>query len=122
MAGADIRLKRVYEPAVAADGRRVLVDRLWPRGISHARLAGEWLKEVAPSTELRTWFGHRPERWAGFVERYRAELAARPGPVEQLRAYARQGRLTLVYGARDQIHNEAVVLRDVLLGQATATS
>lgn len=115
----QIQVKRVYEPAAAADGQRVLVDRLWPRGISHERLAGEWLKEVAPSTELREWFDHRPERWAGFVTRYRAELEANPAPVEQLRALARQGPLTLVYGARDEQRNEAAVLRDYLLGHAT---
>lgn len=113
----DIRIKRAYEPAAADDGHRVLVDRLWPRGISHERLAGEWLKDVAPSTALREWFGHRPERWAGFVARYRAELEANPAPLEYLRGLAADGPLTLVYGARDERHNEAVVLRDWLLGR-----
>lgn len=116
----DIRIKRVYEPVSGEDGRRVLVDRLWPRGISHERLAGTWLKEVAPSTELREWFDHRPERWAGFITRYRAELDANQDAVGQLRALARQGTLTLVYGARDERRNEAVVLRDYLLGHATS--
>lgn len=116
----QVRVKRAYEPAAATDGQRVLVDRLWPRGISHERLAGTWLKEVAPSTELREWFDHRPERWAGFITRYRAELDANQDAVGQLRALARQGTLTLVYGARDERRNEAVVLRDYLLGHATS--
>ena len=115
----DIRIKRVYEPVSGEDGRRVLVDRLWPRGISHEHLAGEWLKDVAPSTALREWFDHRPERWAGFVERYRAELDANPVVVGQLRAYAKEGTLTLVHAARDERHNDALVLRDYLLGRRT---
>ena len=90
-----------------------------PRGISHEHLAGEWLKDVAPSTALREWFDHRPERWAGFVERYRAELDANPVVVGQLHAYAKEGTLTLVHAARDERHNDALVLRDYLLGRRT---
>ncbi len=113
-----IRLKRVYLPASPEDGVRVLVDRLWPRGVSKVRAAlAFWNKDVAPSTELRKWFGHDPARWAEFRERYRAELKANPEAVEALGALARQGRVTLVFGARDEAHNEAVVLREVLLSR-----
>ena len=116
----DIALKRAYEPPARGDGARILVDRLWPRGVSKARAHLDlWLKDIAPSTELREWFGHRPERWAGFVARYRAELEANPAPLEYLRGLAADGPLTLVYGARDERHNEAVVLRDCLLGRPT---
>lgn len=112
----DIRLKRAYDPAAADDGVRVLVDRLWPRGLRKADVAADlWLKDAAPSATLREWFGHDPARWDGFRERYRAELAARPGVIAQLLALARHGRLTLVYGARDEAHNQAVVLRSVLV-------
>ena len=113
-----VRLKRAYLPAGPEDGVRVLVDRLWPRGVSKARAAlAFWNKDVAPSTELRQWFGHDPARWAEFRKRYRAELKARPEAVEALHALARQGPVTLVFAARDEAHNEAVVLRDVLLGR-----
>ncbi len=112
----DIRIKRVYDPAAADDGVRVLVDRLWPRGMRKADLAADlWLKDAAPSATLRQWFGHDPERWDGFRERYRAELVERPGVIAQLLALARHGRLTLVYGARDEAHNQAVVLRSLLV-------
>lgn len=113
-----VRLKRVYAPASAEDGTRVLVDRLWPRGVSKARAAlGSWNKDAAPSTELRQWFGHDPARWEGFRERYRAELKHNPEAVEALHTLARQGPVTLLFGARDEVHNEAVVLREVLLGR-----
>ncbi len=113
-----VRLKRVYAPASADDGARVLVDRLWPRGVSKARAAlGSWSKDAAPSTELRQWFGHDPARWESFCERYRAELKHSPEAVEALRILARQGPVTLLFGARDEVHNEAVVLREVLLGR-----
>jgi len=112
----DVRIKRAYEPASDEDGQRVLVDRLWPRGISKdkARL-DHWLKEVAPSAELRKWFDHKPERWPEFKRRYREELDANPALAE-LRAFAGRGRLTLVYGARDEAHNDAVVLAELLAG------
>ena len=113
---ADIRIKRIYETAAAADGLRLLVDRLWPRGISkaRARLDG-WPKELAPSTALRTWFHHAPGRWAEFERRYRAELRLQAAALAQLRAQARPQRVTLLYGARDALVNHAQVLRAVLL-------
>ena len=117
MAQLDIRLKRAYEPAEADDGYRVLVDRLWPRGVSRedARL-DDWARELAPSAELRRWFGHDPERFDEFGRRYRAELAPHADELEELRARARSGPLTLVFGARDTEHNDAVVLAEVLRG------
>jgi len=111
----DIRLKRAQEPASASDGHRVLIDRLWPRGVSRerARLDG-WERELAPSTELRKWFGHDPERFEGFRSRYVEELRDQRPRLTELRRRARSGRLTLVYAARDTEHNDAVVLADVL--------
>ena len=111
----DIHLKRAYEPADANDGYRVLVDRLWPRGVSkkNARL-DEWARELAPSAELRKWFGHDPARFAEFRRRYREELAAQGDRIAELRRRAREGTLTLVYAARDSEHNDAVVLAELL--------
>ncbi len=111
----DVRTKRVYEPAEAGDGYRVLIDRLWPRGVSRedARL-DEWARDLAPSDELRRWFGHRPERFDEFRRRYREELAPHADELEELRGRARSGRLTLLCGARDTEHNDAVVLAEVL--------
>jgi uncharacterized protein YeaO (DUF488 family) len=112
----NVRLKRIYEAAADDDGARVLVDRLWPRGVSKARAAlTTWCKDIAPSPELRRWFGHEPSRWPEFAERYRAELRQNAELIAALRAMARQGPLTLLFGARDEAHNEAVVLRDYLL-------
>lgn len=110
-----VRVKRVYEAAVEQDGYRVLVDRLWPRGLSKVRAhLDEWLKEVAPSTELREWFGHQPERFAEFTRRYEAELDGNAG-LEQLRQLnQRYEVVTLLYAARDEKHNEAVVLQEML--------
>lgn len=109
-----VKIKRVYEPASESDGQRILVDRLWPRGLSRAKAGVDhWLKEVAPSDELRRWFGHEPEKWPEFERRYRAELKDNPALAE-LRELARKGRITLVYGARDEEHNQAVVLARVL--------
>ena len=111
-----VRLKRVYEPATSDDGTRILVDRLWPRGLSKADAGLDlWLKDIAPSTELRRWFGHDPNRWPEFRQRYRRELAQHTAELDQLRALAGQGTVTLLYGARDEQHNDAVVLRDTLL-------
>ena len=111
----DVHLKRAYEPPSPEDGQRILVDRLWPRGVRKADAAiDRWLKDVAPSTELRRWFGHDPSRWDEFRRRYRAELAHNGELVNELREAARKGPLTLVYAARDEEHNEAVVLRDLL--------
>ena len=113
---AHVRLKRAYEAAEAADGTRILVDRLWPRGVSKQEAAlDDWMKDIAPSTELRQWFGHEPSRWAEFQRRYKAELRQHAAELERLRGIAAKGALTLVYGARDEAHNDAVVLRDVLL-------
>ena len=114
---SNIRLKRAYAPATPDDGVRILVDRLWPRGVSKARAAlDDWDKDIAPSTELRQWFGHDPAKWDEFQRRYRAELQGHQALLDQLRDQARKGVVTLVYGARDELHNEAVVLRDVLEG------
>lgn len=110
-----VRIKRVYQPAEAGDGFRVLVDRVWPRGLSKAKAAVDlWMPEIGPSTALRTWFGHDPERWEVFRRRYRDELDRRRDLLEALRAHGRDGPLTLVYSARDERHNQAVVIRDVL--------
>ena len=112
----DVRLKRAYEPAAASDGYRVLIDRLWPRGISRdAADLDEWARELAPSGELRRWFGHDPARWDEFRRRYVAELRRKTDLINELRALARNGPITLVFGAHDQTHNDAVVLRRVLL-------
>jgi uncharacterized protein YeaO (DUF488 family) len=114
----DVKLKRAYEPPAPGDGVRVLVDRLWPRGVSKTDAAlDRWMKEIAPSTELRKWFGHDPDRWEEFGRRYGAELHANDELLGALRALARQGTVTLVYSAHDEAHNDAVVLRDVLLGR-----
>ena len=115
--GADrVQLKRAYEAAAADDGSRVLIDRLWPRGLSKQAAALDlWLKEIAPSTELRKWFGHDPARWVEFQRRYAEEVRRHPELFEQLRELAHKGRLTLVYAAHDEQHNDAVVLRSLLL-------
>jgi uncharacterized protein YeaO (DUF488 family) len=110
-----IRLKRAYEPVARADGQRFLVDRVWPRGVTKDELdIDAWLKDVAPSTELRKWFGHDPNRWDEFQRRYRQELAAHQDDLAPLLDAARRGDVTLVYGARDPRHNQAVVLKQVL--------
>jgi uncharacterized protein YeaO (DUF488 family) len=110
-----IRLKRAYEPAVRADGYRILVDRLWPRGLSREKAAvDEWMKEIAPSAELRRWFGHDPERWREFRRLYERELRARDELVREIATLASRRRVTLVYGARDEAHNDAVVLAAVV--------
>ena len=111
-----IRLKRAYEEPAPGDGQRLLVDGLWPRGVTKADLQIEaWLKAIAPSTALRKWFGHDPARWDGFRSRYFAELAANPEALSQLRGYLSRGPVTLLYAARDEEHNNAVALRDFLL-------
>jgi uncharacterized protein YeaO (DUF488 family) len=111
----EIRLRRVYEPADTADERRFLVDRLWPRGLTkEAANLDAWCKDAAPSTELRRWFGHDPAKWTEFQRRYRAELAAHPEVLAPLREAAESGPITLVYAAKDELHNDAVVLKEVL--------
>jgi uncharacterized protein YeaO (DUF488 family) len=110
-----VRLKRAYEPAEDGDGYRVLVDRLWPRGVSRERVRlDRWERELAPSAALRTWFGHDPDRFEEFRRRYLEELRAQRPRLAELRRRARSGTLTLVYSARDAQHNDAVVLAHVL--------
>ncbi|MGB8930286.1 MAG: DUF488 family protein [Anaeromyxobacteraceae bacterium] len=109
-----VRTKRAYEPASRADGLRILVDRLWPRGVTReAARIDLWLKDVAPSTALRQWFAHRPERFREFEERYRRELARSPAreALAEIMLRAAHGEVTLVYGARDVVHNHAVFLK-----------
>jgi uncharacterized protein YeaO (DUF488 family) len=116
---SHIRLKRAYEPAEPGDGVRILVDRLWPRGVSKAKAAlDDWMKEIAPSHELREWFGHDPARWAEFQRRYRAELRGQVDALNRIRALAQAGVVTLVYGAHDEQHNDAVVLRETLIDES----
>ncbi|MBZ9808955.1 DUF488 domain-containing protein [Mesorhizobium sp. BR1-1-9] len=112
----EIAVRRVYEAPAPDDGQRVLVDRVWPRGVSkeHAALA-LWLKDVAPSDELRKWFGHEPARWAEFQKRYRAELDRNEDAVATLRDLLGEGKVTLLYGAHDEAHNNAVALAKYLL-------
>jgi uncharacterized protein YeaO (DUF488 family) len=110
-----IRVKRTYDPPARSDGRRILVERLWPRGMKKESLAADaWIKEVAPSTELRKWFGHRVELWEEFRRRYRAELDANPAAWQPILDAAKRGTVTLLYSARDTDHNGALVLRDYL--------
>ena len=111
----DVRLKRVYEQPAPSDGYRVLIDRLWPRGVSHTRaLLDEWDKDLAPSPGLREWFGHEPSRFEGFRHRYFEELRPHRARLAELRRRARESTLTLVYAAKDSEHNDAVVLAEVL--------
>lgn len=110
-----ITLKRVYDEAAPEDGVRFLVERLWPRGIKKTDLRLEaWLKDVAPSAELRRWFSHDPEKWSEFRRRYFAELDSRPGACEPIRIAARHGPVTLVYSSHDTEHNNAVALKEYL--------
>ena len=118
IAAARIMLKRAYERPAEDDGTRILVDRLWPRGVKKEDAAIErWAKDLSPSTELRKWFGHDPARWREFRRRFAAELRRHPDQLKELRALARRAPITLVYAARDEAHNDAVVLREVLLGR-----
>src|SRR5690349_7370774 len=107
-----IHLKRVYEKPSPSDGQRILVERLWPRGLSKARAAVDlWLKDVTPSPALRKWFGHDPAKWKQFVRRYHKELEAHPESIGELLRTAKRGTVTLVYAARDEEHNSAVALK-----------
>jgi uncharacterized protein YeaO (DUF488 family) len=109
-------LKRAYDPPDAGDGKRILIDRLWPRGVSKERAAlNQWMKEIAPSTDLRKWFGHDPSRWGEFRRRYAEEVRQHPDLLDQLRVLAREGPVTLVYSAHDEMHNDAVELRNIVL-------
>lgn len=110
----NVMLKRAYESPAKTDGERILVDRLWPRGLLKAEAEIDlWLKDIAPSTELRQWFGHDPEKWSEFKKRYSAELKNNPA-LSELQARLRQRDITLVYAAKDQLHNQAVVLKQIL--------
>jgi uncharacterized protein YeaO (DUF488 family) len=111
----QVHIKRVYAAPAANDGYRVLVDRLWPRGVSHERAhLDEWARELAPSDALRRWFGHDPGRFDEFRARYRAELEAQHGAISELGRRARSAPLTIVYAARDEQHNDAVVLAELV--------
>jgi uncharacterized protein YeaO (DUF488 family) len=113
---ANVKLKRAYESPAAEDGTRILVDRLWPRGLTKEKAAlDQWMKDIAPSTELRKWFGHDPARWREFRRRYAGELRHKPDLLDHLRSLARLGPITLVYSAHDEKHNDAVLLRELLL-------
>lgn len=110
-----INIKRIYEEPSKSDGVRILVDRLWPRGIAKDKAAiYEWAKELAPSGELRNWFGHKPERWPAFQKKYTEELKNNNTVTEFMKAHKKDKLITLLYGAKDEIHNQAVVLRKFL--------
>jgi uncharacterized protein YeaO (DUF488 family) len=108
-----LQIKRIYDQVSAGDGRRVLIDRLWPRGIKKdTAVIDEWLKEIAPSDELRKWFSHDPAKWQEFKKRYRGELKQKSAEIERLRAEAKKTRVTLLFAAKDREHNNAVVLKE----------
>ncbi|NLS21395.1 DUF488 domain-containing protein [Rhizobium sp. P40RR-XXII] len=114
----SVRIKRIYEPADKQDGKRILVDRLWPRGLSKDDAHIDvWLKDVAPSTDLRRWFGHDPKKWDEFRRRYGDELKTNAKVVDELREQIGQSTATLLYGAKDSEHNHAIVLRDFITRQ-----
>jgi uncharacterized protein YeaO (DUF488 family) len=111
----EIKLKRVYKKSAKEDGIRILVDRLWPRGLTKQKANVDiWLKEIAPSTELRKWFHHDPEKWKEFKKRYRLELRSKEEEIKLLKKELKNGTVTLVYGAKDEEHNEALVLKELL--------
>ncbi len=115
-----VKLKRAYESAAANDGTRILIDRLWPRGVKKADAAiDQWAKDLAPSTALRKWFGHDPARWAEFRRRYTVEVHKHPEQLNSLRALAKKGPITLVFSAHDEVHNDAVALTGFLLRRQT---
>ena len=110
-----MKIKRVYVKPDKKDGIRILVDRLWPRGLTKEKAAVDiWLKEIAPSNELRIWFGHDPAKWKDFKKKYKLELKKKPEPILILKEEAKKGIVTLVYGAKDEAHNEALVLKESL--------
>jgi uncharacterized protein YeaO (DUF488 family) len=118
IADKNLKLKRAYDPPAASDGTRILIDRLWPRGVSKATAAlDQWDKNIAPSTMLRNWFRHDPARWQEFRRRYADEIHKHREQLDELRARAQSGRITLVFAAHDKTHNHAIVLRDILLGR-----
>lgn len=111
----NIKMKRVYEQPDKKDGERILVDRLWPRGLTKEKASVDlWLKEIAPSTELRKWFAHDPNKWKSFRGRYETEIRHNDDLIKVLKQKAREGTITLIYGARDEKHNEALVLKQFL--------
>lgn len=111
----NINIKRVYESPDKKDGTRILVDRLWPRGLTKEKAKVDlWLKDIAPSAELRKWFGHDPEKWMEFKKRYRSELNENAASVSQLKEQIKKGTVTLVYGAKDEEHNDAFFLKEYL--------
>lgn len=115
---SNVRLKRAYAQATRDDGTRILIDRLWPRGVKKADAAvDQWVKDLAPSAALRRWFGHDPARWQEFRRRYAKEVHQHLDEINKLRTLARRGPITLVFSAHDEIHNDAVALRDFLLGR-----
>ena len=115
----EIRIKRIYEPPEPGDGYRLLVDRLWPRGVSNESASLDaWMKEVAPSSELRRWFGHDASRWQEFKRRYAVELGTRQGLVAEILSRARERPVTLIYSARDRDRNQAVALAEYLAAKA----
>lgn len=115
----NIRLKRAYAQPSSGDGTRILIDRLWPRGLKKADAKiDDWAKNIAPSAALRKWFGHDPARWQEFRRRYAVELRERSEELKRLRALARNGPITLVYAAHDELHNDAVALKQFLLGRS----
>ncbi|HVN24746.1 MAG TPA: DUF488 domain-containing protein [Syntrophorhabdales bacterium] len=110
-----VGIKRVYDVPTRQDGKRILVDRLWPRGVKKdPKVVDDWMKEIAPSDDLRKWFSHDPAKWVEFKRRYKKELETKRELVEQLRRQARGGQLTLLYAAKDTEHNNAVVLKEII--------
>jgi uncharacterized protein YeaO (DUF488 family) len=115
-----LRIKRVYDNPAKDDGTRILVDRLWPRGLTKQKARVDvWLKDIAPSTELRKWFAHDPEKWYEFITKYKMELDENNDQTAILKEYLKQGPVTLVYGAKDESHNEALVLKQLLSPDTT---
>lgn len=111
----NIKIKRVYEKPEKKDGYRILVDRLWPRGLTKEKAALDlWLKEIAPSTELRKWFNHDPAKWKEFINKYLKELKENEKPVSILKDYLKKGQVTLIHAAKDEDHNEALVIKDFI--------
>jgi len=109
-----LKIKRVYDKPAEEDGTRILVDRLWPRGLTKQKAKVDvWLKDIAPSTELRKWFAHDPEKWKEFIKKYKKELHENKEQAAILKEYLKQGIVTLVYGARDEVHNEALVIKEL---------
>jgi uncharacterized protein YeaO (DUF488 family) len=110
-----LKTKRIYDPPSADDGTRVLVDRLWPRGITKDKAAiNEWMKEIAPSDELRKWFGHDPDKWQEFRRRYKNELRTKTELIQKLKSESKRGTVTLLFSSKEQEHNNVAVLKEVL--------